>query len=496
MKFLILLTSVVASSWAFADYDPSKKTICAMTLHSDSERRAFQESLEDFNVVELVNESDEWLEQACYSNRACDVVVVSGHFAGVFFGRTDHKLSLERLETHSCRRECDGLFRSAKRVFLFGANTMADGRGSSGDFERSIRRSGVSRAQARQATAFASSPWARVFRDRLTRVFPNALIHGFTSVAPQGRESSRKIQEYLDSVGSFAEHLSHSSGRDEELAEAFQGTGMVTVRGSSGGENPACHLMTPWGDDVSKLRWIQSSLKTPRKRLELVSLINMYLQQVKKEQRPWGEPEIRILDEIAADTETRSAMMAMLSSQLKELPSVQLNVATLAMRLQWMTPSAYRSKVKEILGVSFADNISRDDRERICSMDTEIDLVLEQLPPRPWDSSTLRAIECMRPTDLRLPALLLGILRDTEEHPNHRGQAARVLGALAVNDSATVSALVEALDERRGRVRSGAAAALEKIKPSDIEVLRKIQEKDERLARRILEAQTRRQILR
>ena len=59
------------------------KTVCAITINSDDEKRAFERYLPaaDYRVVELTRRGEpDWLAQACRSGVRCDALVISGHF--------------------------------------------------------------------------------------------------------------------------------------------------------------------------------------------------------------------------------------------------------------------------------------------------------------------------------------------------------------------------------------------------------------------------------
>lgn len=75
--------------------DVKKPTVCTVTLNSTDEREIFRKSLPNFNHIELADVSDQvinksnrggrWLENACNKGVKCDILVVSGHFAGTFW---------------------------------------------------------------------------------------------------------------------------------------------------------------------------------------------------------------------------------------------------------------------------------------------------------------------------------------------------------------------------------------------------------------------------
>ena len=71
----------------------------------------------------------DWLASSCRKGVRCDVLLVSGHFAGTEFyaSRPDLKeesLPVDVLERAACSGSCPGLFENLKEVYLFGCDTL------------------------------------------------------------------------------------------------------------------------------------------------------------------------------------------------------------------------------------------------------------------------------------------------------------------------------------------------------------------------------------
>ena len=65
-----------------------KQTVCTVTVNSPDEREVFRRYLPEdrFDFVELVQHGrPDWLRASCERQVECDVLVVSGHFAGTEF---------------------------------------------------------------------------------------------------------------------------------------------------------------------------------------------------------------------------------------------------------------------------------------------------------------------------------------------------------------------------------------------------------------------------
>ena len=96
-RHLIFLWFVFAESVDSTSLKASvkKPTVCTITINSSEEKEVFQSYLaEDFNLREGVIETasgnirtanpQEWFISACQAGVECDVLVVSGHFGGIF----------------------------------------------------------------------------------------------------------------------------------------------------------------------------------------------------------------------------------------------------------------------------------------------------------------------------------------------------------------------------------------------------------------------------
>ena len=109
LLYLAIILMTASTSWA-------KKTVCSMTLNSDQEINLFKASFskDQWDFVELTDYKDKnssggdntsWFANACKAKVSCDVLVISGHFGGTFFGASDLRLPLETLEKNTCDTE-------------------------------------------------------------------------------------------------------------------------------------------------------------------------------------------------------------------------------------------------------------------------------------------------------------------------------------------------------------------------------------------------------
>ena len=180
--------SVLASvGWA-------KKTVCSITINSNDEVEAAKKMLpaQDFDFIELTQMGgDDWFKRACEKKVSCDVLIVSGHFGGTFFGSSQKTLPISELESESCSNQCDSILKQPKEVFLFGCNTLAgknQDKRTPEQYREVLMQDGFTAAQAEQVVAFRYSPIGINFSSRMAHIFRNtSRIYGFNSVSPLGK---------------------------------------------------------------------------------------------------------------------------------------------------------------------------------------------------------------------------------------------------------------------------------------------------------------------
>lgn len=204
-----------------------------MTFNSKNEIQVFQNRLasQGFNFVELVPNSKDpnWFRNACKSGVQCDVLVVSGHFGGLFFGeKTSPILKLEDIEKASCQRSCDGILRNPKEVFLMGCNTLAGKKAdhrTPQDYLRVLVSDGFPADIAeRIVTSRYSNEGFSMAQRSMLAFYGAEKIYGFDGTGPLGAVAAPKLDQYLRSVGNYSSHLSglgHSPNR--KLGNAFSG---------------------------------------------------------------------------------------------------------------------------------------------------------------------------------------------------------------------------------------------------------------------------------
>lgn len=255
---------------------------CGLTLNSSTEIDLFRSQYKNANFIELTDfvsptpgapatTARQWLKRACRAGIKCDVLVVSGHFAGEFFGRSQITVTLEDLEELSCMKECDGIFKQPKEVMLLGCNTLA-GKGT----ERESITSYIQRlqehyseqfmhpSQIERVAAFRYLPFGMTYADRMRSIFDRSVkVYGFDSVAPTGPQISPSFSEYLRQVGpDYGKHLSSlKAGQpNTKLATVLKNSTYIEYDKASRGRAPVCMMKDDKLTPAARLEWIEKAL--------------------------------------------------------------------------------------------------------------------------------------------------------------------------------------------------------------------------------------------
>ncbi|RYZ66976.1 MAG: hypothetical protein EOP05_18370, partial [Proteobacteria bacterium] len=230
----------------------ARQTVCTITINSTEERETFQKSLDPakFKFVELtsfdggVKTADRaqspWFENACKAKVQCDMLVVSAHFGGIFFGSSGYQIPIDTLEQNSCSSSCDGILRKPKEVFLFGCNTLAakekDAR-TQDQYAQVLVEHGLDRAQADRIAETRYGAVGATFKDRMRRIFDRTPhIYGFSSISPSGANVRPALRRYFSSVPDYANHLRtdiNPAVPNQAFNEALSGTSSAQTSGVS-----------------------------------------------------------------------------------------------------------------------------------------------------------------------------------------------------------------------------------------------------------------------
>jgi hypothetical protein len=195
--------------------------VCTITINSPDEKDTFHKRVcgeknggKHYKFLELTQagggDDSTWFGDACAQaakqkasrGRGCEVLLVSGHFAGkYFFGSSTKKLTTEQLEAASCRKSCEGVLKDPTEVFLFGCNTLSGKTSKSDNAElmgRRLRDDGLSEADVEEIVQGRFGDLGDSNKETMRRVFagvPN--VYGYNDVGPLGATVKTAFDSYM-----------------------------------------------------------------------------------------------------------------------------------------------------------------------------------------------------------------------------------------------------------------------------------------------------------
>jgi hypothetical protein len=232
MKTPKILLSLCSLALAF---NVSAKTVCTMTFNSVDEKQLFSKHLSPigYKQVELVpeNRDPNWFKKACASDLSCDILVVSGHFGGLFFGESASTISLGELISAKEKSLCPNILDKPKSVFLMGCNTLAskspDHR-SVNDYLRVLVGDGFPLNLAEEVAASRYLDFGQSMSEFMTSVFNTSqMVVGFDSTGPLGAQAAPRLEKAFKDT-SLADKNTTGISKAALLA-AFKGTNLRVI---------------------------------------------------------------------------------------------------------------------------------------------------------------------------------------------------------------------------------------------------------------------------
>lgn len=438
--FLTLLT-------AFSSYAQKPGyTVCTATVNSPEERESFKKHLsgQNFNFVELTDYSEaeskedrdsNWFKRACEAGVKCDVLVISGHFGGNFFGESGFSLETDMLEEHSCQNSCDGILKQPKEVFLFGCNTLAtkekDHR-TPEEYLRVLVQDGIERDDAERIVQARYGALGDSYKERMQRIFSGVKhIYGFDSVGPSGKTVKPFLDKYFQRMPDYENHLLKMDTEDlvslietanhavkdlnnSVLADVLKDTAFAQCSGIAE-DDPAyrfkseiCKLYDSEKTHVEKIAVVESMLRSENSLMFFPS-VSAYLKE--NHNLIMEDPGARAaLNKIAMDPQVKEQMDTLLKS-LEGSPGLQVDVLHVQWVLGWMNKEQFDARVK----LAFKDrlkNLNRESVDLLCSL-REHDLTNLRVTLEDFNPAQLRtpmgavAFNCMKTDDPRITKEIL-----------------------------------------------------------------------------------------
>ncbi len=203
-KLAYLLALLLGFSVAAEASAGRAKTVCTMTFNSENERTVFTKNLAPlgYDIVELTPESKDpsWFSRACNSQIKCDIVLMSGHFGGLFFGEGGKASTLSVADLVATReaRTCGNIL-DAQAVYLMGCNTLASKIKDHRTIDQYLRvliNDGFPLNMAESVASARYLNFGQSMGEIMTQIFSNSkMIAGFDSTGPLGAQAAPLLQK-------------------------------------------------------------------------------------------------------------------------------------------------------------------------------------------------------------------------------------------------------------------------------------------------------------
>jgi|SRR5688572_13710762 len=385
-------------------------TVCTVTVNSADEREVFKQSLPAgrYRFVELLERGrSDWLATACQQKVRCDVLVVSGHFAGTEFysSKVDvpESFAVDEMERVACSDSCPDLFSHLKEVYLFGCDSLKPEpvRSASPEIVRGLVAAGQPRAEAERFARALSERHAESSRDRMRRVFPNTpVIYGFSSLAPYGRVAGPMLARYFQGNGSD----DVGSGRvSPKLLSMFGPSSMVVTSGQRDGDAnadyraEACRFYDDRLSTADRIRFMHELLgrDMPQVRVSF-DRVEKFFGSLSAGQHE-DEATRAAAQELASDPRTRSNYLAV--TRATQDPALRVRMIALARSVGWLTPTEHRAElVHAIHDVLSSDAMGFGEVDLVCALNR--DRALDDSLNRPLrNTAQAAALACLGSAD-------------------------------------------------------------------------------------------------
>ena len=487
--FLVLLplALLTAHGTALAAGVVDKINVCTITINSNDEKKTFQAHLDpkEFQFTELTtlpgneNTDTSWFDFACRSGIKCDMLLISGHFGGQFFGSTHLTLGLDEIERHSCRRDCRGILENPREVFLFGCNTLAtkdtDGRTPEQYYDVLLEEH-IAPADAERVVAERYGALGPSNRERMRYAFEGVPhVYGYTRVGPVGKSVSPSLADYLRSKKDYADYLAKDAARqlvtqlkqtNHEYEHALRNFPALECSGIDAGSPDAatkeniCFLYSeaaPVIDRLTKVRELMLSSKY----LNYMPAIQAFFKL--HPPADYSDEERAQFAQLAALEKPRQQMLALLNKI--QMPGLRLDLEAFTHDMGWSDDQTYAKVRHETILAALSPPYTQLKKQAVCSLHvTTGNIAFSELQESIFTSGLgLAELACMNPDDPKIHAEAARALLNRD--PKVRAEAAHLLGKVKTSNSAYHTSLASRLEDPDKEVRVAAYYALASTRP-------------------------------
>lgn len=348
---------------AFIIQSTEAKTLCAMTFNSSDEKVLFKQQLSPlgYELVELVpqNKDPEWFSKACASVKSCDILVVSGHFGGIFFGESSVTLSLNELIAAKDKALCPSILDKPKSVFLMGCNTLAsklpDHR-SVNDYLRVLTSDGFPLGLAEDVAASRYLNFGQSMSEIMASVFNKAeLVVGFDSTGPLGAQAAPKLKKAFE-LTSIKDKITTGISRDAILS-AFKGSNLRAIKTENKNMDVIRSNAISTNDELSRSAWITILRGDNISRYYDLLVKNKNHSQLTK-----------VLKENTIRAKNTAVKMTEIYQAAKGLSEIQAKVLDFLKIHNLINYYIYEDSIKQVASGILAKNIDYISADQLCSL--------------------------------------------------------------------------------------------------------------------------------
>ena len=357
MKRIDLLKLVISIILFGAFHSAYATKLCSMTFNSSDEKKVMSSVYGEAYELVPDNKDPNWIKKACNAPVKCDVLLVSGHFGGVFFGeKTSPTLDLKTLENLSCNQKCPSID-NAQSVFLMGCNTLATKQPDSRSIDQYLHvlvQDGFPRYLAEEVASSRYLDYGLSLEDRMKLAFPNAkVLYGFSSKGPLGAEAAPRLKKALSNA--------RNDNVENRLLSAFEGTSFSIARPQSLGSikrNQSCQLRSQ--DSLQRRHGYQELFKNNSFKEYFDQLINN--SDDPELVRTWKQTE-------GEASQTQFLEVAdLIEKNSSSLVGIKAKILKLKLNFEIISRSSYLNNLDEIFQSTIENGLDYLSTDQLCQI--------------------------------------------------------------------------------------------------------------------------------
>ena len=443
--FAVLLVAAGLARVPPAAADPLR--VCTLRYNTTDEIEVFSAALPapDFEFVDLMPDisftgaaapggaspagdasratPQAWLLDQCRAGRRCDILVVTGEFAGGFFGTAGASPSVQEFEEVACKARCAGLFHGPQEVFLLACNTLATKDPDERTPERYrniLLEHDFDPAEAEAAVALRYGPIGPSYQQAFRRIFARVpRVYGFASAAPLAQYSVPMLRAYFRKQGDYRRFLEAAKGDgapNRTLLTAFAETSLIQVAGLQPGDPAAsdrdvvCALYDDSRSVAERLQLIQE-LSWRHDFLAFVPTMQIFLRR----HPPAGYvgAERQVFARLQASSGAREQVVELLHAL--DVSTGQLELAQFAAQLGWISQAEFRQIAVTCVRTLLHGDLTAGMVDVMCAAAQYQPIgkafLSEDLPDSAFaDQDAIRLVACLSPPDRLVDARLAAAL--------------------------------------------------------------------------------------